>query len=183
MVYNERKGVDCMNIGEIPKTVNLSRKVINLYEEKGLIAPSKNTNGYRIYGEREVQLLIQIKLLRTLHFSIQEIYQIIYHEEYTLFDNKYSKLKDMELNNVMQMQYLDKVKEAFISKTPNIEIEETCNELLKEPMVKEARKTIDFDSILVKVLLVISFNLALYINTIIGDLFAIVTGICSLLSI
>ena len=41
--------------------------VIRFYEAEGLLAPRRNSeNGYRDYGDAEVQVLLQIKLLRKL---------------------------------------------------------------------------------------------------------------------
>ena len=42
-----------MYIQEISQKLQLSKKAINLYEEKGLIHPQRDDNGYRIYLEKE----------------------------------------------------------------------------------------------------------------------------------
>ena len=50
------------------------QKNIRFYEEKGLIAPRRNSeNGYREYGPGEVEQLKQIKLLRKLGVPLEEI--------------------------------------------------------------------------------------------------------------
>ena len=48
-----------MNIGEVSDYLKITKKAINLYEEKGLLRPNKNSNGYRLYGA--IDLLAQFK--------------------------------------------------------------------------------------------------------------------------
>ena len=56
-----------MKINEVEAAVGVTKKNIRFYEEKGLIAPRRNSeNGYREYGPGEVEQLKQIKLLRKL---------------------------------------------------------------------------------------------------------------------
>ena len=56
-----------MKINEVEAQVGVTKKNIRFYEEKGLIAPRRNSeNGYREYGPGEVEQLKQIKLLRKL---------------------------------------------------------------------------------------------------------------------
>ncbi|MFR1294945.1 MAG: MerR family transcriptional regulator [Coprobacillus cateniformis] len=62
-----------MYIQEISQKLQLSKKAINLYEEKGLIQPQKDDHGYRIYLEKEKQTLLKIKQLRRLGFHLEEI--------------------------------------------------------------------------------------------------------------
>lgn len=71
-----------MNIGEVSDYSKITKKAINLYEEKGLLRPNKNSNGYRLYGEEEIKTLKQIKILRSLDFSLSEIKDIIINNEY-----------------------------------------------------------------------------------------------------
>lgn len=74
-----------MNIGEVSDYLKITKKAINLYEEKGLLRPNKNSNGYRLYGEEEIKTLKQIKILRSLDFSLSEIKDIIINNEYCFF--------------------------------------------------------------------------------------------------
>lgn len=67
-----------MKINEVETLVNITKKNIRFYEEQGLIAPRRNLeNGYRDYCEEDVQRLQQIKLLRKLGVSIEEIRQML----------------------------------------------------------------------------------------------------------
>lgn len=63
-----------MKINEVEALVGITRKNIRFYESEGLLAPRRNSeNGYRDYGEAEVSVLLQIKLLRKLGVSLEEI--------------------------------------------------------------------------------------------------------------
>ena len=66
-----------MKINEVEALVGITKKNIRFYEEQGLLKPGRNSqNGYREYGEPEVELLRQIKLLRKLGVPLEEIRQM-----------------------------------------------------------------------------------------------------------
>ena len=53
-----------MKINEVEALVGITKKNIRFYEAEGLLAPRRNSeNGYRDYGETEVEILRRIKLL------------------------------------------------------------------------------------------------------------------------
>lgn len=63
-----------MKINEVEQLVGISKKNIRFYEAEGLLTPRRNSeNGYRDYGEAEVDTLRRIKLLRKLGFPLEEI--------------------------------------------------------------------------------------------------------------
>ena len=66
-----------MKINEVEALVGITKKNIRFYEAEGLLAPRRNSeNGYRDYGEAEVETLRRIKLLRKLGFPLEEIRQM-----------------------------------------------------------------------------------------------------------
>ena len=63
-----------MKINEVEAQVGITKKNIRFYEEQGLLSPRRNSeNGYRDYGETEVAVLRQIKLMRKLGVPLEEI--------------------------------------------------------------------------------------------------------------
>ena len=63
-----------MKINEVEALVGITKKNIRFYESEGLLAPRRNSeNGYRDYGGAEVSVLLQIKLMRKLGVSLEEI--------------------------------------------------------------------------------------------------------------
>lgn len=62
-----------MKINDVIKLTGLTAKAIRLYESKGLITISRTENGYRNYTMQDVEILKQIKLLRSVGISISDI--------------------------------------------------------------------------------------------------------------
>ena len=63
-----------MKINEVEALVGITKKNIRFYEAEGLLTPRRNSeNGYRDYGEAEVDALRRIKLLRKLGVPLEEI--------------------------------------------------------------------------------------------------------------
>ena len=66
-----------LKINEVEALVGVTKKNIRFYEAQGLLTPRRNSeNGYRDYGEAEVEALRQIKLMRKLGVSLEEIRQM-----------------------------------------------------------------------------------------------------------
>ncbi len=68
------KGGILLKINEVENLVGITRRNIRFYESEGLLKPARNQqNGYREYGEAEVEELKKIKLLRKLGVPLDEI--------------------------------------------------------------------------------------------------------------
>jgi len=61
-----------MNIGQASKRSGLPPKTIRYYEDVGLIRPARQANGFRDYGDREVNELTFIARARGLGFTVEE---------------------------------------------------------------------------------------------------------------
>lgn len=63
-----------MKINEVEELVGITKRNIRFYEAEGLLSPRRDSrNGYRDYGEEEVETLRKIKLLRKLDVPLEEI--------------------------------------------------------------------------------------------------------------
>lgn len=102
-----------MYIQELSETIHLSKKAIHLYEEKGLIHPQKDEKGYRIYNENEKNILIKIKLLRQMNFSIAEIKEILINQQFQFFEKKKKEYQNEIYDIETSIQYIDQVKESM----------------------------------------------------------------------
>ncbi len=69
-----------MKIQQVEELVGISKKNIRFYEAEGLLSPGRAENGYRDYGRGDVRRLQEIKLLRKLAVSIEDIRSLIQGE-------------------------------------------------------------------------------------------------------
>jgi DNA-binding transcriptional MerR regulator len=61
-------------VGELARQAGLSVRALHHYDAIGLLAPSRHTaSGHRLYGAADVARLQQIKSLRQLGFSLEQI--------------------------------------------------------------------------------------------------------------
>ena len=65
-----------MTIREIEELSGMPRANIRFYEAEGLLRPDRDTNGYRNYSEEDLRILQKIRLLRALHVSLEDIWQV-----------------------------------------------------------------------------------------------------------
>lgn len=61
-----------MNIGEVAEKAGLPAKTIRYYEEIGLITPARGANGYRDFGQQDLNRLAFLGRARAFGFSIEE---------------------------------------------------------------------------------------------------------------
>lgn len=62
-----------MTIQEVERQSGMTRANIRFYEEKGLLTPQRQPNGYRDYSAADVETLRRVRLLRSLDVSIDTI--------------------------------------------------------------------------------------------------------------
>ncbi|WP_116132826.1 Cu(I)-responsive transcriptional regulator [Tropicimonas sp. IMCC34043] len=61
-----------MNIGDVARLSGLPAKTIRYYEDIGLVAPLRSTNGYRSFRERDLHKLAFLGRARSLGFTIED---------------------------------------------------------------------------------------------------------------
>lgn len=71
-------------VGELAKQTGLSVRTLHWYDEIGLLSPSHHTeSGHRLYAVGDVARLQQIKSLRQLGFSLEEIRDCLGRAEFS----------------------------------------------------------------------------------------------------
>lgn len=105
-----------MHIQEVSQQLNLSKKAIMIYEQKRLIHPQKDVHGYRVYQQKDIERLMQIKCLRQLDFSISQIKDILINNQYDIFDLKKEEYEKQIFDIETSLQYIDDVKKSLTQK-------------------------------------------------------------------
>ena len=97
-----------MYIGEASKRSGLSIKAIRLYEEKGLIKVPERIGRYRIYQERDIELLVLIKEAKELGITLSELKGVITYSGDTVdWGIIKSFLKDVRVQLTDQIESLN----------------------------------------------------------------------------
>ncbi|MEY9965509.1 DNA-binding transcriptional MerR regulator [Streptacidiphilus sp. MAP12-16] len=61
-----------MRIGELAQRAGTTTRTLRYYESRGLLPARRAGNGYRSYGEEDLRLLRQIRLLQDFGFELEE---------------------------------------------------------------------------------------------------------------
>ncbi|WP_035846621.1 MerR family transcriptional regulator [Kitasatospora azatica] len=61
-----------MRIGELAERAGTTTRTLRYYEARGLLSARRNGNGYRAYGEEDLQLVRQIRLLQDFGFELED---------------------------------------------------------------------------------------------------------------
>ena len=71
------------SINKLAKLGGISTRTLRYYDEIKLLSPERiSSNGYRVYGQKEVDLLQQILFYRELGVPLEEIKNIIWSKDY-----------------------------------------------------------------------------------------------------
>ncbi|MEU9115699.1 MerR family transcriptional regulator [Streptomyces sp. NPDC048483] len=61
-----------MRIGDLAQRAGTTARALRYYESRGLLTAGRDGNGYRDYGEDDLQVLRQIKVLQDLGFELED---------------------------------------------------------------------------------------------------------------
>jgi len=80
-------------INKLAKLAGISTRTLRYYDELGLLSPNRlSSNGYRIYGQKEINKLQHILFYRELCLPLEEIKQIISNEDFNITDALHAHL-------------------------------------------------------------------------------------------
>lgn len=101
-----------MQINEVIKQVDLSKRAIKYYEEAGLLDVAKGENGYRNYTEQDVKVLKEIVVYRKLGISIKDIKVLLEGNNTELLEaiykEKSNQLEDSKQEVEALRQFIEK---------------------------------------------------------------------------
>ncbi|WP_103352918.1 MerR family transcriptional regulator [Amycolatopsis sp. CA-128772] len=61
-----------MRIGELAQRTGVTTRALRFYEDQGLLQARRSANGYRDYGEDDLQLVKEIQTLQTVGLTLEE---------------------------------------------------------------------------------------------------------------
>ena len=87
-----------MTVHEVSRLTGISIRTLQYYDNIGLLSPSgRSGSGYRLYDDKNLELLQQILLFRELEFPLKEIKQIIKSSDYDKTGALKQQIKLLEL--------------------------------------------------------------------------------------
>jgi len=102
-----------ININQVEKMTNVSKRNLRFYEKEGLLSPERNEkNGYRVYGEKDIWTIKVIKMFRMLDMPLDEIKEVLENEQTLEQALSNQKLRLEEKANALQaaIQFCDQLK-------------------------------------------------------------------------
>ncbi len=92
-----------MNIGTVAEKTGVPAKTIRYYEDIGLIPPAaRGENGYRTYGQADVETLRFIQRSRRLGFSVKDVAGLVALWNDT--ERASSKVKALALSHIEEVE-------------------------------------------------------------------------------
>lgn len=70
------------SINELARLAGISVRTLHHYDEIGLLSPQRRSNNYRVYGQKEVDLLQQLLFYRELGVPLKRIRKIVQSTDY-----------------------------------------------------------------------------------------------------
>lgn len=116
-----------MNTKQICQAIKITPKALRVYENRGLVFPQREKNGYRNYTEENLVKLREILLLKEMGFSLQEIKALI--------GRKAEKSQSTVHTFIRSLYFQMKVIEKRVEELASIRsaINNSINDLLSEP--------------------------------------------------
>src|SRR4051812_35065808 len=68
-----------MRIGELARKTRVPVRMLRYYEERGLLAPTRSSNGYRVYGDEDVARVTLVSSLVRSGLPTKLIVPLVLH--------------------------------------------------------------------------------------------------------
>ncbi len=102
--------VSGMLLKEVMQKSGLTRKQIEILQQKGLIHPAREENGYRNYTEQDLKTLKQVNFLKKFEFTLDECHALLIQGDTAVLDQKREQLLSQRYRLDTALQYLDHLK-------------------------------------------------------------------------
>lgn len=123
-----------LTVTQLAKACNVSRTTVLYYERAGLLLPaSRSENGYRWYGDKEVNRLKAITSYRSFGLPIQDIAPLlehhndlaqeqILHNQFNSLEKEIQKLRQQQKAIVMLLEQPSLLEQNVVTKERWVEI-------------------------------------------------------------
>ena len=122
-----------MRLNEVIKQVDLSKRAIKFYEEKGLLKTKRDSNGYRNYTDKDISLLKEISSYRKMGIGLSDIKEIL---------NDKSVLKQILIEKKKEITISQNELEALEKFIENNNIEELYDSVDYKTLADEIQNSI-----------------------------------------
>lgn len=127
------------SINKLAKLAGVSTRTLRYYDQIGLLAPKRiSSNGYRIYGQKQVDLLQQIMFYRELGVELEQIKKIITSQDYDEINSLRNHLTALEEKKIKLDIMIAGVKKTIAAAKGEISMSNSEKfEVFKKKMVEE----------------------------------------------
>lgn len=117
--------VSGMLLKEVMQKSGLTRKQIEILQQKGLIHPAREENGYRNYTEQDLKMLKQVNFLKKFEFTLDECHALLIQGDTAVLDQKREQLLSQRYRLDTALQYLDHLKDPDTQQIDLESVEQT----------------------------------------------------------
>ena len=114
-----------MLLKEVMQKSGLTRKQIEILQQKGLIHPAREENGYRNYTEQDLKTLKQVNFLKKFEFTLDECHALLIQGDTAVLDQKREQLLSQRYRLDTALQYLDHLKDPDTQQVDLESVEQT----------------------------------------------------------
>ena len=145
-----------MLLKEVMQKSGLTRKQIEILQQKGLIHPAREENGYRNYTEQDLKTLKQVNFLKKFEFTLDECHALLIQGDTTVLDQKREQLLSQRYRLDTALQYLDHLKDPDTQQVDLESVEQTFDLYDQISAGQRGQKIIQMEKEIVKAQ--VSFN-------------------------
>ena len=150
-----------MTTHEVEEMLGITKQTLIYYEKEGFITPQRDSNNYRNYLKKELDILELVLLLRSMEISIDEI-KLILNNQLSIRD-ALKKKKEFIENTKIQLEDIDQKINNYI-KRKEVKISFN-NESLKQWIDRDTlffnNEEIKYNNLVIPINEIIDFNISM----------------------
>jgi DNA-binding transcriptional MerR regulator len=126
-------------INEVAKLSGLTVRTLQYYDKIGLLVPETDPNNqYRIYNDKDIELLQVILFYKELDYSLEEIKKIVSMDEFKVIEVLQSQLHSLQKKKEKLNRIIDTIEETILHKESDLEMDNDKKfEAFKEKLIEE----------------------------------------------